>query len=391
MNVANYKRWAAAALAATILFGAQWAFPDPVRAETLPFEVNAKAAILMDAASGQVIYEKNADELYDVAGMAKLMSALLITEAIESGMLSLSDAVNVSSSAAGLGGMSAFLAAAQSYPVETLYQCMLMISANDATVALAEKLVGSSEAFVAKMNERARAMGLSSVFVNPTGHRATGQGMSARDAAILARELCRYPVALTYSSIYMDELVHADGRLTELVNPNRLVRFYAGCDGLATGSNSAAGYSGIFTAERNGTRYIAVVIGCANADTRSSIAQKLLDHAFANYESVVVIEKGKGVARDVPVEGGRKKSVHGVAGETLSLLLQKGEAAGISKEVEVAGSLTAPVEAGQQIGELIIKRNGEELARVPVVACETVEKATLGSALRLIWLSWLHL
>lgn len=384
------KRWAAAALAATILFGAQWAFPDPVRAETLPFEVNAKAAVLMDAASGQVIYEKNADELYDVAGMIKLMSALIVSEAIESGTLSLTDTANVSSSAAGLGGMSAFLAAAQSYSVETLFKCMLMISANDATVALAEKLVGSSEAFVARMNERAKQMGLSSVFTSPTGHRATGQGMSARDAAKIARELSKHSTALMYSAIYMDELIHADGRRTELVNPNRLVRFYSGCDGLATGSNSS-GYSGTFTAERNGTRYIAVVIGASNSENRSAIAQKLLDHAFANYESVVVIEKGKGVAKDVPIDGGRKKTVHGVAGETLSLLLKKGEAAGISKEVEVTEELTAPVEAGQKMGELIVKLNGVELARVPVVACETVEKATIASALRLIWLSWLHL
>ena len=384
------KRWAAAALAATILFGAQWAFPDPVRAETLPFEVNAKAAVLMDAASGQVIYEKNADELYDVAGMIKLMSALILSEAIESGTLSLTDTANVSSSAAGLGGMSAFLAAAQSYSVETLFKCMLMISANDATVALAEKLVGSSEAFVARMNERAKQMGLSSVFTSPTGHRATGQGMSARDAAKIARELSKHSTALMYSAIYMDELIHADGRRTELVNPNRLVRFYSGCDGLATGSNSS-GYSGTFTAERNGTRYIAVVIGASNSENRSAIAQKLLDHAFANYESVVVIEKGKGVAKDVPIDGGRKKTVHGVAGETLSLLLKKGEAAGISKEVEVTEELTAPVEAGQKMGELIVKLNGVELARVPVVACETVEKATIASALRLIWLSWLHL
>lgn len=384
------KRWAAAALAATILFGAQWAFPDPVRAETLPFEVNAKAAVLMDAASGQVIYEKNADELYDVAGMIKLMSTLIVSEAIESGTLSLTDTANVSSSAAGLGGMSAFLAAAQSYSVETLFKCMLMISANDATVALAEKLVGSSEAFVARMNERAKQMGLSSVFTSPTGHRATGQGMSARDAAKIARELSKHSTALMYSAIYMDELIHADGRRTELVNPNRLVRFYSGCDGLATGSNSS-GYSGTFTAERNGTRYIAVVIGASNSENRSAIAQKLLDHAFANYESVVVIEKGKGVAKDVPIDGGRKKTVHGVAGETLSLLLKKGEAAGISKEVEVTEELTAPVEAGQKMGELIVKLNGVELARVPVVACETVEKATIASALRLIWLSWLHL
>ncbi len=387
----KFKRWAAAALAAAILFGAQWAFPGPVRAEELPFGVDAKAAVLMDAASGQIIYEKNADEQYDVAGMIKLMSGLIVSEALDSGAISLSDTANVSSNAAGLGGMSAFLAAAQSYSVEVLYKAMLMISANDATVALAEKLFGSSEAFVAKMNERSAGLGISAVFTSPTGHRATGQGMSARDAAVIARELCKHPNALTYTSIYMDELVHADGRRTELVNPNRLVRFYSGCDGLSTGSNSTAGYSGAFTAQRNGTRYIAVVIGASNSDARSAIAQKLLDHAFANYESVVVIEEGKGVAKDVPVEGGRKKTVHGVAGKTLSLLMKKGESAGITKEVEVSELLTAPVEAGQQMGELIIKLNGTELARVPVVACETVEKASIASALRIIWLSWLHI
>ncbi len=387
----KFRRWAAATLAATILFGAQWAFPDPVRAEELPFAVDAKAAILMDAASGQIIYEKNAYENFDVAGMTKLMSALIVSEALESGALSLTDTANVSSNAAGLGGMSAFLAAAQDYSVDVLYKAMLMISANDATAALAEKLCGSTEAFVAKMNERSASLGLTAVFTSATGHRSDGQGLNAMDAAVIAAQLCKHPGALAYTSIYMDELLHADGRRTELVNPNRLVRFYSGCDGLSTGSNNSAGYSGAFAAQRNGTRYIAVVIGANNSDNRSAIAQKLLDHAFANYESVLVIEEGKGVAKDVPIEGGRKKSVHGVAGKTLSMLLKKGEASGITKEVEISELLTAPVEVGAQMGELIVKLNGTELARVPIVACETVEKASIGSALRTIWLNWLHM
>ena len=386
----KFRRWAAAALAAALLFGAEWAFPGPVKAEELPFSVDAKAAILIDAASGQVIFEKNADEKYDVAGMTKLMSALIVSEVLDSGALKLSDTAAVSSSAAGIGGMSAFLTSGESYTVEELYKAMLMISANDATAALAEKLYGSSEAFVAKMKERAAELGISPVFTSATGHRAEGQGMSARDAAVIAMELCHYASALTYSSIYMGELVHADGRVTELVNPNRLVRFYSGCDGLSTGSNSSVGYSGTFTAQRDGARYIVVVIGANSADTRSAIAQKLLDHAFANYESVVVIEKGKGVAKDVPVEGGRKSTVHGVAGETLCLLLKKGESSGIAKEVKLGEALIAPVLAGQQMGELVVSLNGAEIARVPIVASEAVEKASIGSALRVIWLDWLH-
>ena len=359
-------------------------------AEELPFSIEAKAAILVDAATGQVIWEKNADEQLDPAGMAKLMSALLVSEALESGTLDPEGGLSVSAAAAATGGMSAFLTRGESYGVQELFRAMMMISANDATVVLAEALCGSQEGFAAAMQERAAQFSLDAKFVNPTGHKAQGQTMSARDGAKLACELAKHPAALEYASVYSGVLIHPGGRTTELVNPNRLVRFYSGCDGLSTGSNNAALYCGAFTAKRGTDRFVAVIFGAPNADARAQGAQKLLDYAFANYQSVIVIEEGKGVAKDVPVAGGRKRSVHGVAGEGVSLLLKKGEAGQIEKEPVIFEELSAPVEKGQTIGELTVKKDGEVVARVPIVAYERVEKASVSALLRVELLDWLR-
>lgn len=382
------KTWRRAmCLALTLLF--LQAFTMPAKAVTLP-ETDAQAVILVDAASGTVVYENNADTLYDVAGMSKLMSVLIVAETIDSGTIAVEDSVTISKTAASTGGMSGFLEYNAAYTVDELFKAMTMISANDATVALAEYICGSSEAFVSRMNERAKAMGLSCTFTSPTGHKAQGQQMSARDCAAIAAELTKYPTVLAYSSIYMDKLTHAGGRETDLVNPNRLVRFYTGCDGLATGSGGSGGYCGTFTALRNDSRYIAVVIGSQNADSRSAAAQKLLDHAFANFESVVIVEKGKGVARDVPIENGRHKSVHGVAGEELKLLIEKGAASQVEKEVTLYENLTAPIEEGQQIGEMTVTLSGKEIARIPVVAYERIDEASIFNCARDIWLDWLR-
>ena len=352
-------------------------------------EVSAESAILIEAATGTVLYEKNADEPVDMAGAVKIMSGLLVAEALESGTLQEEQEIAVSGSAAGAGGMSAFLDRGESYPAGTLFDAMMMISANDACLALAEAVSGSAEGFVQAMNERARALSVAPVFVNPTGHNAEGQAMTAREAAIIARELAGHARALEAAKVYSDTLVHSDGRETELVNPNRLVRFYSGCDGLATGSNSTAGYSGVFTAEREGERYIAVVAGARNSDARSADAQALLDYAFANFETVVAIEEGKGVARDVAVTGGRQKTVHGVAAQTCRLVVPKGSAGQITKEVTLFGTPEAPVARGAELGELTVKMEGEVVARVPVVAVEAVEKATVLSGIRAMMLCWI--
>ena len=383
----NSIRLASLVLVAAMCF---MAISATAKAEELPFAVDSSAAILVDAATGQVIFEKNSQEAYDVAGMAKILSALVVAQALEQGEITLEQQVQISQTASRTGGMSAFLTSGASYPVSDLYKTMMMISANDATIALAEAISGSEEAFVARMPKKAAELGASPVLVNATGHKAAGQKMSAQDAAKIACALVKYPSALERSAVYMDYLTHAEGRETELVNPNRLVRFYEGCDGIATGSNSESGYSGAFTALRGSDRYIAVVIGARNANQRSEIAKKLLDYAFANFRSVIVMEKGKGVAKDVPVSGGMKKTVHGVAGESFSMLLAKTAEENLEKEVVLFEEIEAPLEEGQQIGELIIKSGGAEIARIPVVASEAVAKASIGTGFRLIMLDWLR-
>lgn len=370
-------------------------FALPVSATTapeenvLPFSIDAASAILIDAGSGQVIAEKNADERKDIAGAIKIMSALIVAEAVENDELGLEADVHVSFDAAKVGGMSAFLAGNETYKAKDLLKVMLQVSANDATMALAEKVAGSTEAFVAKMNENAKKMGISPVFVNPTGHNAKGQSMSAREAAVIARELVKKKNVLNYSAIYMDRMTHPGGRETELVNPNKLVRFYNGCDGLATGSNNETGYSGIFTAKRGESRYIAVVIGAKNNQTRSSIAQKLLDHAFASFKSVKVTEAGKVVAQGIKVTGGNKKVINGIAAEDYSLLTKKGEEKQLKKQQVIKEDLTAPIKKGDVIGELVISNGDTEIWRVPIISAEDVESVDIGSSFMRFIKNWL--
>lgn len=364
---------------------------QPARAQEAPFEIDAAAAILIEAKTGQVILEKNADEQLDLAGTIKIMGALVIAREMEGGLYDLSTPVQIGDEAVRIGGMSAFLSRGATYSLEELIKPMMMICANDAMAALAQQSAGSEQAFVEKMNQAARELKISPVFVNATGHKAEGQKMSVREAAVISRELVQYPQLLQYSGIYMDELSHADGRITELVNPNRLVRFYTGCDGLMTGSTSQAGYSGAFTAQRDGQRYIAVIAGAKNNAQRSELAQQMLEYAFANYTTVVVMEEGTGVARDVPVEGGTERSVHGAAGEDCALLIRKGEEGQISKEpVLYEETLTAPVCEGDKIGEIVVKKNSEIAAKVPIVAAKTIEKASIKRSLRLFALDFLR-
>lgn len=358
---------------------------------TPPIPIDAPSAILMEAKSGQTVMAQNADEAYDVAGVTKIMSALVLMEAVDNGGLRLEDSVVISPAASKSGGMSAFLGSGESYPVETLFKAMMVVNANDAAIALAEKAFGSQEGMLVKMNEKAKSLGIAPVFVNPTGHNADGQLMSARDAAVIARALCKYPKIFEWSKVYTSEIAHPGDRKTELTNPNKLVRFYPGCDGFATGSVGNKSYSGVVTAERDGMRYIAVVLGAQNANKRSDVAKAMLDYAFANYVPINAIEKGKGIAKDIPVTGGSQKTVHGIAGEDLTLLIERGDEARIDKKVVLDKEiLQAPVQADQVLGKLVIGLDGKELGQVPIVAANAVEASDFGSSLRRAVLDYLR-
>lgn len=351
-----------------------------------------KAYIVIDAASGQIIKEKNSNEQLDASGASKIMSQLIIMEALNDGRLALDDEVEISTNAAKAGGMSAFLSSGEIYPASELLKASFVISANDATTALAEKVAGNQAAFLEMMDIKAKELNIAPSFINITGHKADGQKISAYELATIAQEIIKYPNSMEYAKLYTDNMAHPGGRNTELVNPNKLVRFYEGCDGLGTGSNTSVGYTGIFTANKNDRRIIVVVVGAKNSDVRFSLAKELFEDAFNNYASVIAIKEGKGISKDVPVKGGVKKTVHGVAQNTVTILIKKGEEELIKKEpILFEQELSAPITKGQPIGEMLIKLGDDEIAKVNIVAYEDVELASFANSFFKVLNDYLHI
>ena len=357
-------------------------------AEPLPISLGADAGILIDAGTGQVLCEKNADELHNASGAIKVMSMLLVFDAIEDGRLNLADTITVSPTAAAMGGTQAFLEANTDYPVEELVRAMCMASANDATMALCEKLYGSQEIMVAKMNERAQELGCTqTTFDNCTGLDTQGK-TTARDLARIAQALAEKRNVFTYTSVYMYSLTHPTGRVTELANPNRLVRFYNNCDGFATGSSATAKYAGVFTAKQSDLRLIAVVLGASDATQRSDDAKTMLDYGFANYTSRVIARKGEILHKDAEVEGGQPKTVHIECAEDVRVTLERGEEKQLRKELELTLPLSAPVEKGQQVGTLHVYIGDRLILSVPAVTSSDAKTLKLSDIWKLIIRCW---
>lgn len=354
-------------------------------------EVDADAAILMDAKTGTVLSEQNADEPKDVAGVSKTMSILLFLEALEQNKMTLEDTVSVSENAASMGGMQAFLDAGGQYSVGELMKAVVMISANDACVALVEHLSGSEEVFVQEMNEKAKTLGLhNTTFVNSTGVNAEGQTTSARDTAKIAQAVLQHETLLKWSKSYMDKIVHSGGRETELVNPNRLIRFYNGATGIQTGSSNTAGYCLAGSATRGESSFVCVVLGANNSNGRFDAASTLLDYGFANYSNLTVARENEVVKKNAKIQGGVLGEVNLVAGEDVDLLLKKGEEQNITKELVVEEEIKAPLTTDNSVGELVVKSGEKELARVPVYPQKDVEQRSfLNSFLKIIRM-WLY-
>jgi D-alanyl-D-alanine carboxypeptidase (penicillin-binding protein 5/6) len=353
----------------------------------LPFAIQSKAALLMDYETGTVLYEKNAHEKLPVASITKIMTLLLAMEAIEDGRLKLDDPVHVSEYAASMGGSTVFLAPGETFPVSTILESIIVASANDGSVALAEKIYGSHELFVQKMNERAQQLGMKNThFVNCTGLPAENHYTTAYDVALMSRELLKHPLFFKWSTIWLDYM--RDGQ-TMLVNTNRLVRFYEGCDGVKTGYTEEAGHCISATAKRGNLRLIAVILGAPTSQVRFSEASKLLDYGFANYESVLLVKKGQIVQNEIPVTGGKTSKIMGLAADNLSLLLSKGDSKEFTKDVQIPAPLRAPINQGQKIGVLTVKRDGKEVGKVDIVAGESVEVAGVFDYFSRIFNNWL--
>lgn len=363
---------------------AVFASEEPMEAG-VPITLTSPSAILTEASTGRVIFEKNADERRPVASVTKVMTILLTLEALDEGSVTEKDSVLVSKHAAGMGGSQAFLDANRSYPLGELLGSVIIASANDSAVALAEYLCGAEEAFVRRMNERAAQLGLANThYVNCTGLPASDHYTTARDIARLSAQLDAHPRYYQYSTVWMKDFQHSGGRITQLTNTNRLIRFYPGCDGYKTGSTNEARYCISATAKKNGMRLIAVVLGSDASQTRFDEARSMLEYGFASVQLFTPISEGDSLDMTVPVRLGGRDGVSVVSGGTGTLLLRRGEQSGISLEAALLERVTAPVHRGDVLGEIRVRRGDEILMTIPAVAGEDVAlPGMLSSLLRI--------
>ena len=327
------------------------------------------SAILMDAATGQVLFEQNADAALPPASVTKVMTLLLVMEALDAGRIALTDPVTVSANAASMGGSQVYLKEGETMSVEEMLKCVIIASANDCAVALAEFVAGSEERFVQMMNTRAAELGMVNTrFENTNGldDTATNHVTSARDIALMSRELIGHPKILEYSGIWMDSI--RDGAFG-LTNTNRLVRFYPGCTGLKTGSTAKAKFCISATAEREGLSLICVIMAAENRDVRNAAAAKLLDFGFANYAAYSA-ESGEGA---VAVEGGTEPSCR-VTYKSFHAVVPKGQSAKVEREICLPPVLRAPLAPGDEVGEVIYRLNGNEIGKVPICVEQEVKK-----------------
>lgn len=357
--------------------------------ETPPIELPCAAAILVEPQSGQVLFAQNADTPRPVASVTKVMTILLALEALSQGRVSLEDEFSISQAAAGMGGSQVLLDVGEVQPFSVLLKSAIVGSANDASVAIAEALYGSESVFVERMNERARELGLTDThFVNCTGLPAEGQQTTARDVAVMTMAMLSYPTYFDFSTVWLDEVDHGDGRITQLTNTNKLIRLYDGCDGGKTGSTNEAGYCISATAERGGMRLIAVVLGADTGSERFDIASEMLDYGFAHYRLYPVAQEGTKVRGELPVTGGDSAGVPLVLGGALTLLIQKGEEQGIQLVPDLPESVEAPIAAGQEVGGVEVVVDGRSVARIPVLAAREVTAKGLKNALSRVLRAW---
>lgn len=337
--------------------------------------LNAKSAILMEESTGNILYESNPDERLPIASVTKVMTMLLIMEAVDSGKISLDDMVTVSENAMSYGGSTMFLETGEQLTVNDMLKGIAVASANDGCVAMAEHLAGSESAFVDMINEKAKKLGMENThFMNTNGLDEDDHYSSARDVAIMSRELMKHETIFNYTSIWMDTL---RGGKFQLANTNKLIRFYDGANGLKTGSTSKALCCLSAAAKRNDMQLIAVVLGAPTSAERFASAKSLLDYGFANYAVNTQITAGDEVQK-IAVEKGVDKEVDVVAGDSCSTLVKKGQEDNITKEIKIDETITAPIEAGQKIGTMTISRDGEVIADIDLNASSAVEKKGIG-------------
>ena len=347
--------------------------------EAPPIHPACAAVLLAEADSGQVIFQMNAGAPRPVASVTKLMTILLTLEALDAGRLAPDRVIAVSEAAAGMGGSQVLLDVNERQTVDTLLKCMIVGSANDAAVALAEAMYGSEALCVDAMNRRAAELGMVDTrFANCTGLPVEGQHTTARDVAVMSRQVFAHSRYFDHSAIWMEDIDHGDGRVTQLVNTNKLLRLCDGCDGGKTGSTNEAGYCVSATAKRGDMRLVAVVLGAESGKQRFAIAREMLEYGFANYRKYPVAVRGTKVRGRLPVTGGAQDGVRLVLDGDLTLLVNRGDEHRVSLEPDLPKSLPAPVHARDPVGHVRVLADNREIAQIPVVAAEDVEERAGG-------------
>jgi D-alanyl-D-alanine carboxypeptidase (penicillin-binding protein 5/6) len=353
------------------------------------FKVNAKAAVLIEAETGNVVFSMNENQPLPIASITKIMTMLLVMEAVDSGKLDLKDTVKVSANACRMGGSQVYLKEGEIFTVEELLKAVAVHSANDASVALAEKVSGSEESFVQLMNQRAEELKLKNTrFLDSTGLTDEGHYSSALDVAIMSRELLtKHPRIIYYTTIWHDTF--RDGKF-DLDNTNKLVNRYSGITGLKTGFTNRAGFCLAASAERDGTKLISVILGSESNDARFSESARLLDFGFANWETAKIEKKGmpagvimvkKGVTMEVPL----------VYSDNAVILVKKGKKDKLQETVEIPENINAPVENGQIVGVLNIDLEGNRLASIPITAANESKRCTFGLMFGVLARRWAQL
>ena len=370
------KRWLGRILVLCLLIGTVCV---PVHA--VDMQIEAKSALLMDVATGSILYEQDAHSQLPPASVTKIMTMLLIMEAIDSGKIRWEDTVTASETAAAKGGSQVYLKVGETMTVQDMVKSIAVSSANDCACAMAEHIAGSETAFVAMMNSRAKELGMENTnFVNCTGLDDGEAGKqhltSAYDIALMSRQLLKYHPEITkFTTIWMDTV--RDGAFG-LSNTNKMVRFYNGATGLKTGFTSAAGYCLSASAQREGMELIAVVMGCETSPIRFAACKSMLDYGFANF---AVVEPTIPEAVSVPVKMGLADQVHAVPGQNEPFLIDKGQQNSVTVETTVQDEVTAPVSKGQRLGTMTVKSGEQVLAQIPLVAQETVGRLSFSDIL----------
>ncbi len=338
-------------------------------------ELSAPSAILMEASSGEILFDKNSSEIRTAASITKVMTLILTMEALENGSLSLDDTLYASAHAASMGGSDIWLEEGEGMTVDELIKATVIMSANDAAVVLAENIGGSEEAFVEMMNSKALELDMAdTVFKNPNGLEEEGHVTTAYDIALMSRELIKHEKIFDYTLVWIDHLRNGE---TQLVNTNKLINTYSGITGLKTGTTSQAGSCITATAKRENLELIAVVLGCSSSDERFKDSATLLDYGFAKWK---MIDPGIPAIDPVPISGGMKDFVSATTEGSSSILADIGAENNVTSEILIYEDITAPILVGDELGKVLIKNGEETVKEFPILSGENVDEISFSGA-----------